>query len=236
MYSICITDSVIEPNTPNFKSSGTAPHVNPATSYKQASQLTRLTTLLGSQAQAEKYLSTTSFLARGHLAPDGDGIFRSWQFTTYFYINAAPEWQVVNAGNWIRVENAARKKASALQADVLIFTGTFGILTLPDVNGNQVEITLEAGGNIEVPKWFWKIIKNPATNAGIALVTLNNPFVTSIGANEYLCDDICATSGWSSSHYSDFSKGFTYCCAVNDLMATVSFIPSEASSSSILQF
>lgn len=234
MPNYLLPDYVIEPSRPSFKTSGTASHVSPATSYTQASQLTRLTHLLGSEAEAQKYLATNSYLARGHLAPDGDGIFRSWSFTTYFYTNVAPEWQVANAGNWLRVENAARSIASKLQVELDIFTGTFGILTLPDVNGNPVEITLEAGGNIEVPKWFWKIIRNPQTNSGIALITLNNPFVTSINDSERLCQNVCATTGWHVEEYNNFAKGYTYCCEVGDLMQTIPFIPSEAAVSSIL--
>lgn len=198
--------------------------------------MARLTELLGSATEAEKYLSSTSFLARGHLAPDGDGIFRSWSFTTYFYTNVAPEWQVVNAGNWLRVENAARSKAAALKVDLDIWTGTYGILTLPDVNNNEVEISLEAGGNIEVPKWFWKIIRDPSNSQGIALITLNNPFVTSINDSELLCRDICSSSGWYQEAYASFDRGYTYCCSVSDLMAAIPFIPSDASASGILNF
>lgn len=225
--------SVIESSRPSFKSTGTPSHVSPATSYTQASQLIRLTDLLGSQVQASKFIYTNSYMARGHLAPDGDGIFRSWQFSTYFYCNVAPQWQVVNAGNWLRVENAARIKAASSQNDLLIFTGNEEILTLPHVDGREILITLESNGNIEVPKWFWKIIKNPLNNSGIALITLNNPFATTI---EQLCLDICSTYGWDNINYSDYSKGFTYCCSVASLMAAVPGIPSEASVGSILTF
>ena len=89
-----IIDGINESARPNFKTTGSAPHVNPATSYTQASQLIRLTALLGSEAQAQKFIYTNSYMARGHLAPDADGIFRSWQFATYFYTNVAPQWQV----------------------------------------------------------------------------------------------------------------------------------------------
>jgi len=83
---------MVESARPSFKTTGSAPQVNPATSYTQASQLARLTTLLGSAAQAKKFIYTNSYMAKGHLAPDGDGIFRSWQFSTYFYTNVAPQW------------------------------------------------------------------------------------------------------------------------------------------------
>lgn len=43
-------------------------------------------------------------LARGHLSPDADFPLIPLQFSTYFYINACPQWQVINAGNWLKVE------------------------------------------------------------------------------------------------------------------------------------
>lgn len=224
--------SVIESSRPAFKSAGTPAHISPATSYTQANQLIRLTALLGSEQQAAKFIYPNSFFARGHLSPDADGIFRSWQFSTYFYTNAAPQFQVVNAGNWLRVENAARSKAGSSQADLIIFTGNQGILTLPHLDGREIPISLESGG-IEVPKWFWKIIKNPATNQGIALVTLNNPFATSV---ESLCSDVCGSFGWANVNFADYSKGYTYCCTVQTLMAAVPGIPSEAAVGGVLTF
>ncbi|XP_055701132.1 uncharacterized protein LOC129800628 [Phlebotomus papatasi] len=230
-----INFAVIESSRPSFKTGGSAPQVSPATSYTQASQMTRLTQLLGSQAQAERFLSSSSFMSRGHLAPDGDGIFRSWQFSTYYYTNVAPQWQQTNGGNWLRVENAARQKAHNMQQDLLIFTGTFDILTLPHVNGQQIPLTLEAGG-IEVPKWYWKIIKSTANNAAIALITLNNPFATSISANELLCTDICSSSGWGQSNFNNFAHGYTYCCNVMTLRNRITWIPSEASANNVLNW
>lgn len=224
--------SATESERPTFKSVNTAAHVSPATSYSQESQLERLTDLLGSQEQASKFIYINSFFARGHLTPAADGIFRSWQYATFFYTNVAPQFQSVNAANWVRVENAARKKASASQADLLIFTGNEGILTLPHEDGREIPISLEVGG-IEVPKWFWKIIKNQSTNEGIALITLNNPFATSV---ESLCPDICGSFGWDNTNFGDYKKGYTYCCSVESLMAAVPGIPSDAAVEGVLAF
>jgi DNA/RNA endonuclease G (NUC1) len=141
---------------------------------------------------------------------------------------------VINAGNWLRVENAARSIAGRMQEDLVIFNGAYDILTLPHINGQQVQITLEEGGNIVVPKWYYKVIRSAATNSAIAMVTLNNPFVDSIDANEYPCTDICASTGWTNAEYSNFAKGRTICCTVADLRNTVTSVPAEALSGNVL--
>lgn len=230
-YKFYFKDSVQESARPSFKSTGTAPQVNPATSYTQAAELKRLTILLGSATQAAKYIFTNSYLARGHLAPDGDGVLRSWQFATYYYSNVAPQWQVTNAGNWLRVENAARAKADLLQLDLLIFTGCKDILTLPHVNGTEIPITLEEQGNIIVPKYYWKIIKNYSNNSGIVLITLNNPFAISIVP---MCEDVCQVTGWNNANYGDYSRGYTYCCTVSSFISVNPDVPFEASADNIL--
>jgi hypothetical protein len=88
------TDAAVEKNRPTFKSAGTAKHISPRTHYTREAQVLRFTRLLGSKSKAEQLITATSYLARGHLVPDGDGIYRTWQYATYFYINVVPMWQV----------------------------------------------------------------------------------------------------------------------------------------------
>lgn len=94
-----ILDSIIDSTRPTFKTAGTAPHVSPATSFTTAQQKIRFTQLLGA-SQAAKYISVRSYLSRGHLSPDADGVYRSWAHTTYFYTNVAPQWQVYMNIGW----------------------------------------------------------------------------------------------------------------------------------------
>lgn len=61
----------------------------------------------------DKYVDLKdNYLSRGHLAPDADMLFSSWKVPTYFFINVAPQWQKINAGNWLKVENEVRKAAA----------------------------------------------------------------------------------------------------------------------------
>ncbi|XP_049539537.1 uncharacterized protein LOC125953800 [Anopheles darlingi] len=228
-----ILDAIVESYRPSFKVSGMPSGTAPDTAYTIRSQLARLTQLLGSSEQAAKFVSSLSYIARGHMTPDADGIFRTWQWDTYFYINVAPQWQKVNGGNWLAIEKLGRTVADQMQHDIIVYTGTYDVLTLPHVNGTMVPITLSASG-IEVPKWTWKILKSTVTSAAIAFVTNNNPYRTSISDDEFLCPDICKQAGWYTTSFDIFSKGFTYCCTVNSLAATVKTIPEDAHTINIL--
>ena len=68
------------------------------------------------------------FLGKGHLTPDGD--FKKDENCeksfTYIYTNAAPQWQLFNAGNWAALEGAIRSYADDLAVQLYIFTGTGG--------------------------------------------------------------------------------------------------------------
>ncbi|XP_077295903.1 salivary endonuclease-like [Arctopsyche grandis] len=220
IYGKAINGAEIESDRPSFRTLGLTNGTTTANMYKQTEELKSFTILLGLK-QAEKYITDASYLARGHLAPDADFLFGSWSFATYFLVNAAPEWQVVNAGNWLRVENLARDVAAQRQEDLQIITGTHSVLQLPNESGTMVDIYLMTPNKLRVPKWYWKIIYSPATKEGIALVTLNNPHVTSINVGEMFCKNICLETNWSRAEWANFSKGFTFCCGVNDLISAV---------------
>ncbi|XP_055625705.1 uncharacterized protein LOC129768235 [Toxorhynchites rutilus septentrionalis] len=215
----------------SFKTGGIASKVRFSEEYLQVSQRERLEKLLGSTTEANKYMSST-FLAKGHLTPDRDALLDTWATATYFYINAAPEWQVVNTGNWKRVENAARKKAETLKDTIRVFTGVYDVLKLPDVNRTMVPITLTDRSQIPVPKWFWKILYHKKSDSAIAFVTLNNPFAAT---KEYLCKNICNMHGWDQQEYGDLSRGLTYCCTVKELRSVIKSIPASVNAKNVLK-
>lgn len=209
----------------SFKATEVPSKFNPAKSFTKASQLRRLQEIFG--ADRAKELLDQTYLARGHLAPDGDFIFVSWQYTTYYYINTVPQWQSINNANWKHVESILRLKANKLKSDLKIFTGGFGVLSL---EGKR--ITLESDG-IEVPEWTWKIAQDSASDSGIAFVTYNNPFATQ--APEPLCTDVCNENDWDWKERRTLTKGFTICCKVLDFINAVPTVPREAKSSKVLK-
>jgi hypothetical protein len=222
-----IKNAMKSSNRPStFKTVEIPKNIDIAKSFTKAQQLVRLTEIFGDEAKAKELMDKT-YLARGHLAPDGDFLFVSWQFTTYYYINTVPQWQTVNNGNWKVIEFSVRTKADQLKEDLIVFTGGHDTLKL-----NNKKISLESDG-LDVPKWSWKIIKHIQSNSGIAFVTLNNPFATSSPQN--LCEDICEDYKWTWKERKTLSKGYTICCRVSDLMQVIPSIPAEARVANILE-
>jgi DNA/RNA endonuclease G (NUC1) len=216
--------SSLRPST--FKTVEVPSNIEASKSFTKANQLKRFEDIFNDRVKAQEFLNKT-YLARGHLAPDGDFLFVSWQFATYYYINTVPQWQSINNANWKYVEGSLRAKAHKLKEDCVIFTGGFEVLKL-----NNRKISLEPDG-LEVPKWTWKVVKVLSSNSGIAFVTYNNPFVSSAPVN--LCQDICKDFGWDWKDRKTFTKGYTICCSVLDLMNAILTVPAEAQVERILE-
>ena len=51
---------------------------------------------------------------------------------TYFYLNVVPMWQVINNGNWKRMEESVRKLAIDRHLDLEVYAGGIGQLCLPN--------------------------------------------------------------------------------------------------------
>ncbi|XP_057654699.1 uncharacterized protein LOC130892963 [Diorhabda carinulata] len=194
--------------------------------YKKAYQKSKFSSLLGSSRQAERFVNKKSFLARGHLSPDADFLFASSQLTTYFYINTCPQWQSINAGNWLHVEMSIRKAAEKYNTKFTIITGTHDVLELPDVNDNPIEIYLVSNKKLPVPKFIWKVALNEDTGKGIVFVSINDPFIEKVTKDDLLCTNICDNYGWGTKSLDNISRGYTYCCDVNELSGVIKTMPS----------
>ncbi|XP_050324964.1 uncharacterized protein LOC126756153 isoform X2 [Bactrocera neohumeralis] len=204
---------------PSFRSGGMRSNLNDLLVYTQKNQRERFTALFGAN---QNFIDETSYLARGHIAPFADFIFCYEQYATFNYANVAPKWQAVNAGNWVRVENAVRKIASSKQSDLLVFTGTLGVLELRNpLTSRNTSIYLGENQKIAVPKWFYKVVMHPTFAIDIVFVTLNNPFDDEKGVFcNNICNQICKEHSFDCTKFKDTKKGYTFCCELKDFWAT----------------
>lgn len=219
VFSGCVTEY-----RPDFKLDGTVPQVATLPDYTDWNmQKARFSQL--SQNLGNRFTPANKF-DRGHLTSYCDAIFPTWKHVTQFYLNTAPEWARVNKANWKRVEAMVRGKAKELGRTLDVYTGTHDLLKI-----DNVFMRLLPNNYVAVPKWFWKIIRDPATNEGIAFVTLNNIFATSVTP---ICRNVCDRYNWNHEKFSDYSRGFTYCCTIQSLREVVRTVPVAADTKSVM--
>lgn len=220
----CNTDAIKEQRRVDFKATGIPKLAMIEQNFRKQSQISHFRQLLG---QNQPYFTNGTFLSRGHLAPDADFIFSSGQFATYFYANVCPQFQSINAGNWLSIESTTRRLAEQAATNINIYTGTYGQLALSSADGDLVPLYMSTTKQIEVPKYTWKIVHNPRTQAAIVFITLNNPF-SSRRENEPLCPDVCEMAGVNYKNFNTAKKGFTICCTYEAFSQIVSTIDLKA--------
>ncbi|XP_065213074.1 uncharacterized protein LOC135840451 [Planococcus citri] len=148
------------------------------------------------------------------LTPDYDMLLKNWKSLTHYFINTAPQWKIL-ACTWDALEDLIRERASQRNYEVRIYTGTYGILTLSDI---EVFISPE---KLSVPKYFWKIVlhRREEDYAAIGFVTSNNPY-----DNEKtpFCESICRQKLWPIDVKTP-GLGKTVCCPVSDMLRKMNF-------------
>ncbi len=178
------------------------------------------------------YGINTTFLAKGHLAPDADFVLEEWQDATYYFFNAAPQWQSYNNGNWKAVEAAVRKLSSKRCQSLDVVTGTFGKLSLDGIN----PLALGKSGTIPVPLIFWKLVSDVEANETIAFVSVNHPLLEEtiiedpgLAESLDLCppdsESLCEEAGWPLTRRKYLSKGAIYCCTYDELKKSIPWLP-----------
>ncbi|GJQ81834.1 hypothetical protein Trydic_g373 [Trypoxylus dichotomus] len=186
----------------------------------------------GLPTTSTKYIASTTnrYLARGHLTPKTDFIYGPQQDATFICINAVPQWQTLNAGNWKRLEADLRDLAAA-KGDLIIATGMSEILSYPhEQTGRQTPLYIYADSRqkaIPVPKYIWKIAYIDQTKEGIAFVGVNDPYFSNAESVK-ICNDVCSQIRYLHLKLEDYTRhGYVYCCEVDDLRSRVSNVPTE---------
>lgn len=190
-------------------------------------QLT-LAEILNSTELASTYVrgDRVRYISRGHVTPRADFVYGFEQVATMYYVNAAPQWQQFNGGNWEKVERSVRKFLDGEDGlEYMIATGIHEQATLADQDGELKQLFLykDAENNnatmIMVPKYFWKIVHHKTSKTGFGFVGINNPYLEEVPPETYkICDDICYTLDWITFDVSDVEKGYVFCCDMNELL------------------
>ncbi|GJQ81831.1 hypothetical protein Trydic_g370 [Trypoxylus dichotomus] len=158
----------------------TIPNINDI--YSKANQTISINTQLSLPPTSTKYVASNRYLARGHLTAKTDFIYGAQQDATFICINAVPQWQTLNAGNWKKLETNLKDLATVRGRDLKIVTGMSDILSYPnDQTGRQTALYMYADRQqkaIPIPKYIWKIAYIEATKEGIAFVGVNDPYFT----------------------------------------------------------
>jgi DNA/RNA endonuclease G (NUC1) len=185
--------------------------------------------ILGSSELGYAYINVNYFLSKGHLAAKADFVCDFQQSATFYYENVAPQWQTFNGGNWEALESSVRAYADRRKLDLVVYTGTYGVATLPDVNGIETELYLHVDRNnnkaLPVPKLFWKAVYDPKSKAGVVFVGINNPYVTNPQGDYLICTDVCSKIYWVNWDQENIKKGYSYCCEVDDFRSKVKYLP-----------
>ena len=194
--------------------------------WRRDNQRVTINRLVGLEDSSVKYVVATGnfYLARGHLTAKTDFVFGSQHRLTFHLVNAAPQWQTFNAGNWLSVESNVRSFASTRRLDLIVYTGTHGVSTLPhEVTNEDVELFLYVNGTkraAPVPQLFWKVVYEPVSEAGIVFIGVNNPYDDNFARN-LICMDVSDQVSWLTWSPLNQVRGFSYSCDVNDFRKTV---------------
>lgn len=198
--------------------------------YKRNNQRIAVNNQLGLDKESRQYITENDqkyHLIRGHLAPKADFIYGPQQDATFYFLNAIPQWNLLNNGNWKILENSLRQLASTRGIDLKIYTGTSSVLSLPhNFDEQSVELFLNDRKKlVPVPKFIWKVVYHEVSAKGVAFVGVNNPFLKEDFDDYKICVSVCDKLDYIRINLNYIRYGYVYCCEVGDLMKTVSTIP-----------
>ncbi|XP_055534504.1 uncharacterized protein LOC129723986 [Wyeomyia smithii] len=201
--------------------------------YTMNRQRETVAKILQSQELADSIVGdydSMRYMARGHIAARVDVIYGTQQNATFWFLNAAPQWQAFNEGNWLKIEDSTRRFVAARNLVVTVYGGTYGAHTQTDANGDQQPIFLDFDPDgtqrLPAPKIFYKILYDEDSKAGIALIGVNDIHLTSmeqiISGGYMLCDnDIGDKINWIDWDRRNFSRGYSYACEVNPFLRRI---------------
>ncbi|CAF4936066.1 unnamed protein product [Pieris macdunnoughi] len=180
----------------------------------------------------DRYVTSKQFLARGHLLAKSELVFAVGQRATFHFINASPQWQPFNGGNWNNLEQNLRSRVAQAGYHTTVYTGTFGVTQLRNSAGHFVDIYLDNTNNrrrVPVPLYFYKVVYDASRRIGTAFIGINNPYytVSEVRALQF-CTDRCRNNNafsWLKWQPDRIDMGYSFCCTINDFRRRVPHLP-----------
>lgn len=205
--------------------------------YTRNVQRRTIANILGSPKLSADLIAAQGdlFLSRGHLAARSDFIYGVHQQASFYFLNAAPQWQTFNGGNWATLEDHLKRYIDRKNINAEIYTGTYGILTYNDTRGATREIFLASDrrtndNRIPVPKAFYKVVLVPETRSGIVFIGINNPYISieEIKRDYSYCENVMDKVNYIPWNRRNLRQGYLYACSVNEFAKFVGHLPNIA--------
>ena len=96
---------------------------------------------------------------------------------------------------------------------------------MEDVNGDMVPIYLYNMNQLPVPRYYWKILYDPVSQTGVAVVGINNPHLASVPDDYIVCPPVPGHPLLTMSHPEDVVNGYMWACHVSDLANALPEVP-----------
>ena len=175
------------------------------------------------------------YLAKGHLIANADKFYKSERESTYFYANALPMWQSINAypGYWFLVEEKVRRIALETGHNIDIWAGGIGVLELegkpfylnPAMKignpHNKNKVQKKGVDKIPVPKVLFKIAVDKQTKKALVFLVVNDPkasekTVTDPKNGYIVCETYNVCRQKLLKNNNKIQHGYLYCCKLSD--------------------
>jgi hypothetical protein len=186
--------------------------------------------LLGSEDLARRYIDCSSrggeSLEKGHLAAYADFVYYPQQKATLYYIDTMPQWQSFNDGNWKILEERIRKYAKVQNTNLVVYAGSHKVARLRDKNNKEhpIFLTKDLNNNlaIPVPEQMYRVVYDQDMRRSIVFLGINSIDKNPNISKRMICQDVCEQTmsfftGWNRMNA---SKGYVYCCTLNDFLTS----------------
>ena len=180
--------------------------------------------------QEVPYLFPGTMLNRGHLVPISSMVYTAASIATNEHLNVVPQFELISARNWDKIEDHAVTMATTLKRDLVVVTGTHDQIRRPISRTDYTDMYLYAVENgagfvqrVPIPLFTYKIIMDVEKSEGVVYVTVNDPEMKVADAQSYyLCDEPFTDQSYMKPPRQwdpkDPKKGYSYICRVDEFL------------------